>query len=216
MAVESSSVDPRIERSRAAIMATASEFFIVRGYAGTNLDDLATAARVSKKTVYNVVGDKERLFRQVAYQLLGEAEEYSRRTAGELAEIGALEPGLRDAAVRLARMVLGGPVIPLRRLLIAEVERFPELAAEYYDRGPGLVMSTLAGCLGRLSERGLLAVSDPEVAAEHLAFLIMGAGLDRALFRPHGTEPPAESEIEARAHAGVDAFLAAYRAAATG
>lgn len=211
MAVDDSSVDPRVERSRATIMSTASEFFIARGYAGTNLDELAAAARVSKKTVYNVVGDKEQLFRRVATQALGQAEEYSRRTATELAEITELEPGLRDAAVRLALAVLGRPVVRLRRLLIAEVERFPEFAGEYYDRGPGLVLTTLAGCLARLGERGLLTVPDPAVAAEHLAFLVMGAGLDRALFLPHGTEIPADAEITARAHAGVDVFLAAYR-----
>lgn len=211
MAIGETSSDPRITRSRAAIMTTATELFITRGYAGTNLDDLAAAARVSKKTVYNVVGDKERLFREVVLQALDRAEEYSLRTAAELDAITEVEPGLRDASVRLARIVLGGSVIRLRRLLISEVQRFPEFAQEYYGRGPGLVMDTLAGCLRRLGEKGLLSVPDPEMAAEHLAFLIMGAGIDRALFRPHGAEIPATAEIDARVHAGVDAFLAAYR-----
>jgi len=204
------STDPRIERSRAAILHAALDHFAAQGYVGARLDDIALEARVSKKTIYNVFGDKEGLFRAVIGQALRTAEDYSARTAAALAGIESVEPQLRAAVLELAQAVLGGPVIRLRRLLIGELERFPGFGAEYYDRAPGLVMRTLAATLDGLAQRGRLRLADPALAAEHLAFLVMGAGIDRALFRAPGDAPPDPARIAADANAGFDAFLAAY------
>ncbi|GAA4682520.1 hypothetical protein GCM10023215_15690 [Pseudonocardia yuanmonensis] len=107
--------------------------------------------------------------------------------------------------MRLAGAVLGPRVLPLRRLLIGESRRFPDLAREYYDRAPGLVMRTLASCL---REQPDLTVDDPDRAAEHFAFLVLGAPLDRALF--DATAEPAD--VETTALAGVAAFRRAYAA----
>jgi TetR/AcrR family transcriptional repressor of mexJK operon len=204
-------LDPRIERSRAAVLDAALDQFVARGYVGASLDEVAARAGVSKKTVYNVVGDKQQVFRAVVGQAIHLAEAFSASTADALAQISDVEPHLRQAVVEMARTILSGNVIRLRRLLIGEVDRFPEFADEYYERAPARVMRTLAELLGRLGERGELAVDDADLAAEHLAFLAVGAGMDRALFRP--SDRPADSieTIEARAHAGFDAFLAIYR-----
>lgn len=203
-------IDPRIERSRAAILDAATEQFAEHGYLGASIDDVAGRARVSKKTVYNVFGDKEQLFRAVVGQAIRTAEEYASGMAEALSGITEVEPQLRDAVVGMARTLLTGPVIRLRRLLIAEVDRFPEFAGEYYRRAPDRMMGVLAGTLARLDGLGRLDIDDADRAAEHLAFLAVGAGLDRALFRP--TDRPAETlrTIDARANAGVDAFLAIY------
>lgn len=47
------------------------------------------------------------------------------------------------------------------------------------------------------------------MAAQHFAFLIMGAQLDRAMFTAVDEPPPIE-DIDAHALRGVDAFLRAY------
>lgn len=203
-------IDPRIERSRAVILDAALVEFAEHGYLGARLDDVAERARVSKKTVYNVFGDKERLFRAVIGQAIETAEDFAARTAATLGDIAEVEPELRDAVVGMARTILTGPVIRLRRLLIGEVDRFPEFAAEYYRRAPDRMMGVLAQTLTRLGARGRLDVDDAGRAAEHLAFLAVGAGLDRALFRPADGTAESLEAIDARASAGVDAFLAIY------
>lgn len=203
--------DPRIVRSRAIILAAATPHFVTHGYVGANVDVLAAEAGVSKRTVYNIFGGKEQLFRAVLGQAIETAEGFSRQMADELAVGADVRVDLRRIGRRLARSVLSGPVVPLRRLLIGEVERFPDFASEYYDRAPGLVMRTLAGCLAELDRRGALRVADPVLAAEHFAFLVMGAPLDRALFHSAPAEPDL-AEIDRVAHAGVDAFLIAYGA----
>jgi len=202
-------LDPRVERSRAAIVAAATEHFLRHGYVGANMDEIAAQARVSKRTIYNVLGGKEQLFREILADAFATAERFSTDMAAALGTTEDVETELRDIGTKLAGTVLIGPVVRLRRLLIGEAERFPELATDYYARAPGRVMATLAHGFRSCHERGLLHVENPELAAEHFGFLVMGASLDHALFE--ATTPPAADLIEKRVHAGVDTFLRAYR-----
>jgi AcrR family transcriptional regulator len=57
-------------RTRQAILAIASELFVERGYAGTSLSDIATAAGVARPTVFAAFGSKAALLRQVLDQAL--------------------------------------------------------------------------------------------------------------------------------------------------
>lgn len=202
-------LDPRVERSRAVIVAAATEHFLRNGYVGANVDEIAAQARVSKRTIYNVFGGKEQLFREILAVALDTAERFSRELASSLGTTGDVEAELRDIGSRLAAAVLNGPIVRVRRLLIGEAERFPELAADYYRRAPGRVMATLAEGMRRCHDRGALRVEDPDLAAEQFAFLVMGPLLDRAMFE--STALPAPEDVERRAHAGIDTFLRAYR-----
>lgn len=200
--------DPRVVRSRAIILAAATDHFVSRGFVGANVDVLAAEAGVSKRTVYNLYGGKEKLFRAVLDEAIETAERFTSDLAAGLAVGSDLDGDLERIAVRLSDAVLGGRIVPLRRLLIGEGDRFPEIARDYYQRAPGLVMDTLAGLIARLADEGRLDVDDPATAAEHFAFLAMGAPLDRALF---GAGRSRASNV-ARAKAGAAAFLRAYRA----
>jgi TetR/AcrR family transcriptional repressor of mexJK operon len=84
---------------------------------------------------------------------------------------------------------------------------FPDLAAEYRERAPEAVVRALAQLFTQLAARGDLSPGDPVLTAEHFAFLVMGADLDRGMFAPLHL---AAGEIRRRALAGVDAFLRAY------
>lgn len=200
-------VDPRITRSRTAVVATAEQHFVRHGYEATNLDVVAADAGVSKRTIYNVFGDKERLFREVLADLFDTVERFTTESVRALGDTDDVAAELTAVAVRQARTVLTERVVRLRRLLIGEAHRFPELAGEYYDRVPGQVVSTLADAMRRYADRGVLTVDDPVRAAEHFAFLVLGAPLDRALFTG---KVPSRAKIDATAKAGVDAFLRAY------
>lgn len=205
--------DPRITRSRVIILAAALEHFLADGYVGTSVDAIAETAGVSKRTVYNIYDGKEALFRAVLQEAIDTAEGFA-RASGDLAtrvkDSEDLVEDLRDLAERQATAILGGGIVRLRRLLIGEAERFPELASEYYARAPGRVMGALADLFATFADRGLLEVDDPHVAAEHFSFLVMGALLDRALFTS-AADAPAREHVTARARTGADAFLRAYR-----
>ncbi len=203
--------DPRITRSRALIMAAATRVFLERGYPGTSVDDIAAEAGVSKRTVYNVFDDKEQLFRAIIGDAIATAERFSSELVATTSDSADAATVLTALARELAASVFSGRVVPLRRLLIGEAGRFPEFAIDYYDRAPGRVMTSLAEALRAFDARGQLRVDDPESAAEHFAFLAIGASLDRALFDARTDAAGAAAAVE-RAERGVAVFLRAYAA----
>ncbi|GAB3831200.1 TetR/AcrR family transcriptional regulator [Kribbella italica] len=195
-------------------MTAAITVFADKGFAGATIDDVAVAAGVAKRTVYNIYGDKERLFREMLKEAIDTASSYAVRLetsgltqhASGRANEPSLEDRLVDVALDLARSIHGGPVITLRRLLIGEANRVPDLAVDYYRRAPGLVLDRLAQTLRQLHDSGALLVQDPPTAAEHFAFLVIGASLDRALFDHNISLIHAEE----RAESGARAFYRAY------
>jgi TetR/AcrR family transcriptional repressor of mexJK operon len=210
MSQGTASIDPRIERSRSAIMPAAIEHFLARGYQAANVDEIAAAARVSKRTIYNIYGGKEQLFREIMAEVFATAEAYSSEIADSLLAADDLQVSLEAAATRLAEIVLSDRVMRLRRLLIGEAERFPELASEYYARAPGRVIDVLAEAFEHLGDRGVLRVDDSQLAAEQFAYLVVGAQIDRALFHPQ-RPAPSTAEIADRARHGVATFLQSHQ-----
>jgi TetR/AcrR family transcriptional regulator, mexJK operon transcriptional repressor len=201
--------DPRVRRSRAAVLDAARTLFLRHGYAGTTMDEIAALAGLTKRTVYNNFGDKDALFREIAADTIATAEAFVRDMRDAFAGVGAAElPAALDSfGRRLALGVVRPEVVAIRRLLIGEARDFPELAALYFDRAPGQVMATLAGRFGYLAKAGLLRVEDPRRAAAQFGYLVAGAALDRAVLT--GAVPP-EDEIIAGAREGVRTFLSRY------
>jgi len=135
------------------------------------------------------------------------ADRFSATLAEDLRRVADPVRELPAAGVRLAESVLLGPVLPLRRLLVMESNRFPDLVAEYRDRAPEAVMRALAELFAGLADKGSLVLDDAKLAAEHFAFLVMGADLDRGMFAPQQLDA---AEIRRRAEVGVAVFLKAY------
>ena len=202
-------VDPRVARSRAAILAAATTAFLRDGYSATTMDMIAAEARVSKRTVYNNFHDKEALFREVTLGATEIAEDFATQLAAELADPDDLEAALLNLARRLSERAGDLRVVRLRHLLIGEAHRFPDLAAEYYRLAPGRVIATLAEAFDSLADRGRLDITDPTRAAEHFAFLTLGHTLDRAMF--DGRDRTQKTDAQRRADDGVRAFLAVYQ-----
>lgn len=200
------SEDPRVTRSRSLILDAAAQVFLELGYQGATVEQVAERGGVVKRTVYNLYGDKEALFRATILRSISIAERFSADLATDVRAVADPLAELPGIAVRLAEAVLATRVLPLRRLLVMESSRFPDLVAEYRDRAPEAVMRALADVFGDLAARDLLNIDDSSLAAEHFAFLVMGADLDRGMFFPSGTP----SDLAARAMAGAHAFLRAY------
>jgi TetR/AcrR family transcriptional repressor of mexJK operon len=202
--------DPgRSARKRRAIIEAATTLFLRNGYQGTSMDDIAAAAAVSKQTVYKNFADKERLFSEIVLGVTGNAERFVGVVAETLRETQDLEKDLRDLARRYLASVLQPEVLQLRRLVIGEAGRFPDLARSYYKRAPERVLAALADSLQGLAERGLLQLDDPALAAQHFAFLILSVPLDRAMFLRF-EESFTAADLERFADAAVRVFLAAY------
>ena len=202
--------DPRVVRSRAAVVEAARALFLRNGYAGTTMDDIAARAGLTKRTLYNNYADKDALFIRIVTDVIAYAERFARDLREDLT-VGVtaanLLTTLDDVGRRLALGIVRPEVIALRRLLIGEAREFPALARRYYERAPGQVIDALASGFEHLSRAGLLQTSDARRAAAQFAYLVAGEPLDRAVLS--GTMPP-PAQLVACAREGVATFLARY------
>jgi len=206
---------PRRRAARLAsgpvILEAATTLFLRNGYLGTSVDDIAAQAHVSKQTVYTHFADKEQLFAELIRGNIARVDTFVESVTAGLGETHALEADLRAFARRHVRAVVLPEAVQLRRLVIGEAGRFPDLAREYYERVPQRVVAALAVQLGRLAERCLLRIPDPLAAANHLAWLILGPPLDAAMFGGADGKSPTPDALDRSADVAVDVFLAAYR-----
>lgn len=194
---------------RAAILDAATTVFLRKGYLGTSMDEVAALAAVSKQTIYKHFGDKDRLFSEIVISTVNEASDPTYNEVLNLRDSGDLEADLRDLARRLLARVMQPRILQLRRLVIGEAGRFPDLGRTFYELGPGRTIAGLATAFERLAERGVLRLDDPTLAAAHFNWLIMSIPLNRAMLTGDD-KPPAATELSGVVEAGVSVFLAAY------
>ncbi len=189
-------------------MQAATSLFLRQGCQGTSMDQVAAQAAVSKQTVYKHFVDKYQLLREIVLDVSGTVDSFVAALA-VLQETQDLDQDLRNLARWYISSVAQPRVLQLRRLVIAEAVRFPELGRIYYDKAPKQSIDALAVCLQRLAERGLLAVEEPHLAACHFAYLVLTIPLDRAMLCGED-EPFTPAELEHFADTAVRVFLAAY------
>jgi TetR/AcrR family transcriptional regulator, mexJK operon transcriptional repressor len=187
----------------------ATELFLTREYAGTSMEDIATAASVSKQTVYKHFSDKQTLFQEVALGRVGHVGSDFQAQVAAAAEATDVDRALRDLARSYVNAVADRELLRRRQLVLREAGRFPEVARKYHDSGPRRTIEALTAAFARLAERKELDVADPHVAATQFAFLVVGEPLDTAMFRGIG-RGRRRRELNSMADAGVDVFLAAY------
>jgi AcrR family transcriptional regulator len=199
----------RSARKRRVIRDAAASAFLSNGYLGTSMDEIAALARVSKQTVYKHFADKERLFSEIVTATVDEIADPNTDEVLNLRDTGNVERDLRRFARRQLRAVMEPRLLALRRLVIGESGRFPELGRLFYDRGPGRTIDALANMFERLASRGVLELDDPRLAAAHFNWLVMSIPLNQAMLLGED-EPATPAELNRYADAGVRAFLAAY------
>lgn len=195
--------------SGGAIREAAARLFLANGYAGTTMDEIAAAARVSKQTIYTHFSTKEELFSDL---VLGNAERVDEFIAGLAATVddpGGIEVGLRNLARQYLGFVARPEAIRLRRLIMGEAGRFPDLARQYYELIPDRAYAALGELFSDLDRRRLLRIDDPSIAARHFAWLTLGVPLDRGMFYP--VEAAFEGlDLDGIAEQAARVFVAAY------
>ncbi|TFC13243.1 TetR/AcrR family transcriptional regulator [Cryobacterium algoritolerans] len=170
--------DERVER-RTQILEAALPIFLEYGFGDTTVDQLAAAARVTKRTLYNYFGNKAGVF-----------TEMQRRLASMVSGDAPAHDTLESLATRIVLRLHSAEMIGLHRLVIAESLRFPELARNLYDNGDLRHISRLADLVR--AEWGLNASSSSAAA---LFSLLLGEDYRRRLL---GLIGPATTEEAAR------------------
>jgi AcrR family transcriptional regulator len=145
---------PRTRRKEARpgeIVAAALASFAERGYAATKLEDVATAAGISKGTIYLYFPTKEDLFRAVVRQAMlpnvEAAEADLANHAGSAADL------LRMMAQRFLD-ALDSDLTAIPKLVVAESGNFPAIAQFYADTVLRRAFVLIEGILNLGIDRG--------------------------------------------------------------
>lgn len=198
----------RSDEKHRAIVRAAREVFLSNGYLGTNMDLIASRSGVSKQTVYTHFGSKEALFVEIVGSMTGAAGDRVHHDRPELGDDADLEAYLRGFAERQLRIVTEPELLQLRRLVIGEVGRFPELAKVLYERGPQRAIAELTAMFEPLRARGLLT-GDAAAMAEWFNWLVMAAPLNRAMMLGDAAVP-ADDDLRRHVAEAVRIFLTAF------
>jgi TetR/AcrR family transcriptional regulator, mexJK operon transcriptional repressor len=199
----------RSDRKHRAILEAATAVFLRHGYLGTTVDEVATVAGVSKPTVYKHFTDKRGLFLEIITATVEDAGEAVQDAVSGLATTREVEADLRNLARRQLALVLRPRIIQLRRLVIGETSRFPELGRTFYDHGPGRTIAALSEAFSALDTRGALHVADPVTAATQFNWLVMSAPVNQAMLLGDDHALTTE-ELDHHVDGAVRVFLAAY------
>lgn len=162
------------------MLKVAKEVFLELGFERATMDEVASRAGTSKRTLYAHFENKEKLFLSVIELVRGlflerikEPAYYGTRPAEALTAFSA----------RYLEALLYEPSVQMLRISIAETARFPEGAARHHDVIFSGVVARLAAYLK--STFGLSARMSSDAAQRHVAQLLFPR-LPRALF---GLEP---------------------------
>jgi AcrR family transcriptional regulator len=187
---------------RQRILSAAFSAFTEAGYAETSTLDIATRARVSKRELYAVVGNKQEMLvaciRERARRLQAPAD------LPEPCDRDTLQRTLAAFGTQLLRETTNPTVVAVFRLAIGEAVRAPEIARALDSFGRQTSRAALTAIMAQAQSHGLLHGRPPEMA-EQFAGLLWGDLMISLLLRVADTPTPRETTRRARSAAS--AFL---------
>jgi AcrR family transcriptional regulator len=182
------------------MLESATELFLRDGYDQTSIDAILERSGGSKATLYSYFPTKEDLFRAVVDGMLS-----GRGKEARIDEHGDVRRTLTVFAVQRLNVIFSAHHRALLRLIIAERERFPDLAQLYYSRGPQRGLTVLIEYLKELKAAGRVKFDDPEETADFFVGMLMHKWYKELLLI--GVPTPSDGEIVRRAERVVDRLL---------
>jgi AcrR family transcriptional regulator len=192
-----------VEELAARVIACAARLFMERGYAGVSIEAVAAEAGVGKNTIYRRHATKADLFQAVVDEQMR-----MRLRAPEEIEAGDLAGSLRRLASLLVAAALNPETTALQRLVIAEAERFPEIAAICLDRAFRPAIALARSVLERHAGKQATSADLDFAAEQFVAAIVYGPHLHALMGRRDLTMAEAAEHYADRA---VALFLGGWR-----
>lgn len=194
----------RADKRRRAILDAARDLFLEKGYIATTLADVVARSGGSLATIYELFGNKRRLFEVVLLEHANPVIESITVADGPREP----EARLNMIARRYLEKVLDPDIVAWWRTMIAEAAHTPELRDIFLSKEGGAVVQSLAQYLQAQARAGSLQIADAERAAAQFFELVRGGLHRRALVGD--TTMPSATEMEAQVRAAVHVFLHGY------
>ena len=194
------------EAVRDRILSAAMRTFTEHGYAAATTLKIATRAKVSKRELSALVGNKAQM---LAECVAGRGRRM--RLPEGLApptDIASLESALRKYGTILLTELMDPGVLAVFRLGIGESKRSPGIAASINEQGHRPANAALESLLRSARAAKLLVSDDFPSMIAHYRGLLLG---DRSVYVLLGTTtPPTAKEIDHRAREAARLFLRLY------
>jgi len=191
----------RLQARRAAFLKAARAVFEEKGYADTTLDDVIARSGGSRQTLYALFGGKQGLFEAI---ISDSCETIFRGLTRGPLKCDSLKDLLEQIGTRYLMTVTSPSCVNLNRLIISVSPRMPDLAALFWDEGPGRTRAFLTTAFEKQIRKGMKIV-EPRFAADH--FLEMLAGTIRLQCLIGLRPPPEKAEIKKIVNAAVARFM---------
>ena len=154
--------------SRSAIIDAAERLFLERGFGSVSMDELAVAAGVARRTLYNQFTSKEEIFREMLLRVSGQLE---RAFPPGIETRGDVEEVLRLIGRMILDLHRNPEYLGFLRMVVADSRQFPWIAEEF-----AAVMDPqterFARYLAHLTEMGILDCRNPLLAAHQFMGLL--------------------------------------------
>lgn len=162
-ASEAQTVKEKSAEKTSVILAGALDVFTTQGYAAASMDRIATAAGVSKPTLYAYFKNKEGLFAALIQQMV----QGNRSPMAVLDSAAILQIPPEQVLTQMATMVLkklstDQSLLTLMRLMIGESARFPALTQTFVREIEKPLLEKLSAYFAAQTQ---LTFPDPMVAA---------------------------------------------------
>lgn len=198
MSPSASQLGRRRSVSRDALLAAALEVFLVHGFQAARIEDIAQRAGVGKGSVYLHFATKEALFQAVVdagvLARLEQAEALAKNFSGSASEL--LTTMLHNNLIEFWDSTSSG----IHKLVVAESQRFPELAASYHQS----ITRRARLLIEQILQLGISQDEFREVDVPYTARLILDA-LDNELIQAHAFAEHVREPFDA--HRFIDALL---------
>lgn len=160
------------------ILDAATTLFLSDGFGATSVEAVARKARISKRTFYSRFDDKAALYRAVVQRLLQRWLPQFEQAFDAPAPLAVV---LERSARRMLSVALTPEALALRRLLLAEAERFPELVEIVIAQGARRGIERIAALLEEERRAGHVALEDCNFAAAQFQEMVLAIPLRRAM-----------------------------------
>lgn len=206
VAVTQSPAPPEDDSRRRQVIAAAESVFLDKGYYLARMDDIAAAATMSKRTIYQMFASKEALFEALLVARMPPARQC------ELNSSRPLEIAFADLLLDCALWILSPESVAITRLIMGEYSRSPELGRVVKRQGYKRFVATLERGLELLQETGRYHFDDLAAAAKMLIGMVVG-GYHYDLLIGVG-KAVGKATVKRRVQQALDIFLAGARTGA--
>jgi AcrR family transcriptional regulator len=193
--------------TRALVLEAANQQFQESGYASASMSAIAQAAGISTKTLYRLFPAKDDLFFSITSdrisRFLLSLDESTLATMD-------MQEGLERLLTAYGMLTLSDDTIAIARLVIAECDRFPEIATTFYETAVMGTSRVIENWLARQRDKGLLKLEDAHAAAGMLRGMMVMEPQRTAMLRQG--RAPTIKEIGERAKMCARLFLDGCRA----